>query len=119
MACSLPPAARETDASREVVLSKVVAVTDVETAVECYGSRNPRLCNAVFRKIFIEDDGGMFFGRPRQGHAATPWRWSMTRDDVDALVLCDDLKLTRAGKLTAYARRRIGAVRPKIRFRVF
>ena len=112
-------AVRETDASREVVLSKVVAVTDVETAVECYGSRNPRLCNAVFRKIFIEDDGGMVFGRPRQGHAATPWRWSMTRDDVDALVLCDDLKLTRSGKLTAYARRRVEAVRPKIRFRVF
>ena len=61
----------------------------------------------------------MVFGRPRQGHSATPWRWSMTRDDVDALILCDDLKLTRAGKLTAYARRRVEAVRPKIRFRVF
>ena len=73
----------------------------------------------LFRKIFIEDDGGMVFGRPRQGHSATPWRWCMTRDDVDALVLCDDLKLTRAGKLTAYARRRVEAVRPKIRFRVF
>ena len=43
----------------------------------------------------------------------------MTRDDVDALILCDDLKLTRAGKLTAHARRRVEAVRPKIRFRVF
>ena len=52
-------AARETDASREVVLSKVVAITDVETALECYGSRIPRVRSAVFRKIFIEEDGGM------------------------------------------------------------
>ena len=111
-------AARETDASRGCVLAKIIAMTDVVTTLTCFGSRS-RSFGATFRKIFIEADGGIVFGKPRRGHAATPWTWSLTRDDIDALILCEDLELTRSGKLTARSLRRVKAVRPLIRFRVF
>ena len=93
-------------------------MTNVVTTLACFGSRS-RSLGATLRKIFVEANGGIVFGKPRRGHAATPWTWSLTRDDIDALILCEDLKLTRSGKLTARSLRRVKAVRPPIRFRVF